>query len=62
MGPPSYDRLRKCTTKEITAIINRRWMSPPATWNARNPSSQNTRKIANSARNMEISFVRSGLG
>src|ERR1035437_4677232 len=57
----SYDLLRKCTTKEITAMINRRWMSPPATWKAKNPSSQNTRKITNSARNIEISFVRSGL-
>jgi hypothetical protein len=50
--------LKKCATKEITAIINKRWISPPATWNAKSPSIHITNKIANSTRNIEISLTR----
>lgn len=33
-------------------MINRRWIGPPATWNAKNPSSHSISKIANSPRNI----------
>ena len=31
--------LKRCTTKQITTIINKMWINPPATWKAKNPSS-----------------------
>jgi hypothetical protein len=53
--------LKKWTTKEISAITNKMWISPLAAWNAKNPSSHITSKTTNSVRNIKISFVRSGL-
>jgi hypothetical protein len=50
--------LKRCTTKQITAIINKMWIKPPATWKAKNPSSHNTSKTTKSVRNIEISYVR----
>src|ERR1039457_6211877 len=42
-------------------MISSRWISPPATWKAKNPSSHSTSKTANSVINIEISFVTSVL-
>src|ERR1022692_2819957 len=42
-------------------MISSRWISPPATWKAKNPSSHSTSKTANSVINIEISFVSSVL-
>src|SRR4051812_18591179 len=36
----------------ITAITSSRWMSPPATWNARNPSAHRMMRITASVHSM----------
>lgn len=44
----------------ITAKISRMWISPPATWNAVNPSSHAMNKTAHKIRNINLlSFGRS---
>jgi hypothetical protein len=49
----TVDRPRmKCTTNEITARMMSRWIRPPATWNARKPSSHSTSSTTASPRNM----------
>src|ERR1035441_2929726 len=42
-------------------MISSRWISPPATWKAKNPSSHSTSNTANSVINIGISFVTSVL-
>jgi hypothetical protein len=49
----------RCTTIEITAMTIRRWMSPPATWKAKNPSAQQIKRMIPMVNSMMTSVLLS---